>query len=403
MSKLSRRSFLKGTAVSALGAAALGMTACSNNTAASSTASSAAASAPASSTPAQQPASAETGKPSFFTDPYQYKDTDAVQVVTTEVVVVGAGNAGCTAACSCVENGSEVVVIEAQNAIHGQGGGVGLCNTKYVQSLVDEGKLPHMTDVVEHQNIWVQRCGSRVNEALVSMWFNNSPEAGNWLIDKCAEFGVVPVSFRAHAPNAIIPESYDYHMFVNVGDHQFDSKCGYFAATNVLYEDSQNAEKYEHPNVGDHQFDSKCGYFAATNVLYEDSQNAEKYEHPATYFFNTKAQELLVEDGRVTGVFAQRDGELWLFRATKGVILATGGIHEDTEMTDYYCDENIKRVQRCEHGPAGFSTGDGHKMGLWVGAHMQDGPFPLMLHPQACSMFQRLLPLRQPGRPPFHE
>ena len=26
------------------------------------------------------------------------------------------------------------------------------------------------------------------------MWFNNSPEAGNWLIDKCAEFGVVPVS-----------------------------------------------------------------------------------------------------------------------------------------------------------------------------------------------------------------
>ena len=69
MSKLSRRSFLKGTAVSALGAAALGMTACSNNTAASGTASSDAASAPASSTPAQQPAAAETGKPGFFTDP----------------------------------------------------------------------------------------------------------------------------------------------------------------------------------------------------------------------------------------------------------------------------------------------------------------------------------------------
>lgn len=142
MSKLSRRSFLKGTAVSALGAAALGMTAC-GNTAASSTASSA-ASVPASSTPAEKPA-VETGKPSFFTDPYQYKVTDAVQVVTSEVVVVGAGNAGCTAACSCVENGSEVVVIEAQNVIHGQGGGIGMANTKYVQSLVDEGKLPHLT------------------------------------------------------------------------------------------------------------------------------------------------------------------------------------------------------------------------------------------------------------------
>ena len=359
MSKLSRRSFLKGTAVSALGAAALGMTACSNNTAASSTASSAAASAPASSTPAQQPAAAETGKPGFFTDPYQYKDTDAVQVVTTEVVVVGAGNAGCTAACSCVENGSEVVVIEAQNAIHGQGGGVGLCNTKYVQSLVDEGKLPHMTDVVEHQNIWIQRCGSRVNEALVSMWFNNSPEAGNWLIDKCAEFGVVPVSFRAHAPNAIIPESYDYHMFVNVGDHQFDSKCG---------------------------------YFAATNVLYEDSQNAEKYEHPATYFFNTKAQELLVEDGRVTGVIirdAQNGNKYIQLNAAKGVILATGDNSGDEKIMKHFAPEIVEK-NIANMGAMGMlgvdvegktvETGDGLRMGAWIGAKVQDHHAPMTHH-----------------------
>ena len=80
------------------------------------------------------------------------------------------------------------------------------------------------------------------------MWFNHSPEAGNWLIDKVLEFGVVPVSFRAHAPNAIIPESYDYHMFVNVGEQKFNEKCGYFEiATNVLFEDSQNADKYEYP------------------------------------------------------------------------------------------------------------------------------------------------------------
>jgi uncharacterized protein with FMN-binding domain len=226
--------------------------------------------------------------------------------------------------------------------------------------------MESLTDVTLHQNLWIQRCGSRVRESLVSKWFNNSPATGDWLIDKCAEYGVYPRSFRAHAPKAFMPESYDYHRFSSDGSYTF-------------------------PDV--------CGYFMATNVLYVDSINAEKYENPATYFFSTSAKQLYVdENGRVAGVFAEKNGELILFLGSKGVILATGGIHEDEEMVNYYCDENVHRVQRCEHGPVGFSTGDGHKMGLWAGAQMQDGPFPLMLHPQACAMFHGCFPfLNQEG------
>lgn len=298
-------------------------------------------------------------KPSFFTNPYNHVASDAVQTVTAEVIVVGAGNAGCAAAAALADNDVTTIVIEQQNVIHGQGGGIGMANTRFVESLVEQGLMEHDTDVVQHQNIWVQRCGSRVNEKLVSMWFNNAPATGDWLLDKCAEYGVAPVSFRAHAPKAIIPESYDYHMFFG----------------------------------GTYPFDEKCGYFAASNVCYTDAQRADKHDKPAVFFFNTKAQDLLVESGRVVGVFAERDGELWLFRGTKGVILATGGIHEDPEMTAYYCDDYINRVQRCEHGPAGFSTGDGHKMGLWVGGKMQEGgAFPLMLHPQANAMFHGCFP-----------
>lgn len=361
MKKVSRRDFLKGTAAGALGLAVAGLAGCSSETAetvAESVKETVAESVKETEAPTID-AEVTDGKPSFFTNPYNHTVSDAVQVVTSEVVIVGAGNAGCAAAASCADNNVQAVIIEAQNVIHGQGGGIGMANTKFVQSLVDEGKLEHLTDVVEHQNIWIQRCGSRVKESLVSMWFNNAPAAGNWLIDKCAEYGVIPISFRAHAPKAIIPESYDYHMFFGV--------TGY-------------------------EFDERCGYFAASNVCYTDAKDASKHDKPATFFFNTKAHELLVEDGKVTGVFAERDGELWLFRGTKGVILATGGIHEDKEMTDYYCDDYVNRVQRCEHGPAGFSTGDGHKMGLWVGAKMQQGPFPLMLHPQANAMFHGCFP-----------
>ena len=341
--KISRRDFLKGTAA---GAAAITLSGLGLGK----------VSAEAAGLNRNDPGE----KPSFFTNPYNHTEADAAKVFTTEVVVVGAGNAGCAAAAALADNNVQAIVLEQQDKIHGQGGGIGLVNTKFVQQLVDEGKLDGLTDVVQHQNIWIQRCGSRVNEALVSMWFNYAPVAGNWLLDKCAEYGVTVRSFRARAPKAIVPETYDYHMFSNTAQYPFD----------------------EH-----------CGYFAASNVCYTDSKDAEKHEKPATFLFNTKAQDLLVEDGAVKGVFAERDGELLLFKATKGVILATGGIHEDPEMTAYYCDDYVNRVQRCEHAPAGFSTGDGHKMGLWAGGKMQDnGPFPLMLHPQANAMFHGCFP-----------
>ena len=63
-------------------------------------------------------------KPSFFTNPYNHVVSDAAQVVTAEVVVVGAGNAGCAAAASLADNNVQTVVIEQQNVIHGQGGGI---------------------------------------------------------------------------------------------------------------------------------------------------------------------------------------------------------------------------------------------------------------------------------------
>lgn len=339
---ISRRDFLKGVAASAASVTAMGLL---GNAAVLAD---------------EAPAAEASSKPSFFTNPYNHAASDAAQVVTSEVVIVGAGNAGCAAAASCVDNGNAVIVVEAQNGIHGQGGGIGLCNTKFVQSLVDEGKLPALTDVEKHQNIWIQRCGSRVKEELVSMWFNNGPATGDWLIDKCAEYGVKPRSFRAYAPNTYVPESYDYHSW---------SADGSFT------------------------FSDKTNYFKPTAVCYHDSINADKHANPATYFFNTRAQDLLVEDGKVVGVFAEREGKLWLFRATKGVILATGGIHDDKEMVAYYCDDYVNRVQRCEHGPVGFSTGDGHKMGLWVGAKTQEGgSWPLMLHPQANAMFHGCFP-----------
>ena len=74
-------------------------------------------------------------KPDFFTNPFNHRASDADQVVSAEVVVIGAGNAGCAAAASLADHKIRIIVIEQQNVIHGQGGGIGMVNTKFIQSL----------------------------------------------------------------------------------------------------------------------------------------------------------------------------------------------------------------------------------------------------------------------------
>jgi 3-oxosteroid 1-dehydrogenase len=82
-------------------------------------------------------------------------------------------------------------------------------------------------------------------------------------------------------------------------------------------------------------------------------------------WLDTALADLVVEDGRVTGVHATRDGETVLIRARRGVLIATGGFERDEQMR--------RRYQR---GPIGTewttgaagNTGDGIRAGLDLGA-----------------------------------
>ncbi len=359
---LSRRSFLGLGATAAFAATAGGLAGCAP-------AGKASEGAQAASTEGQPeaigfgggkgPTSTGYGRiqnPSFLTAPEALSESDATEVQEADVVVLGAGNAGCAAAASCVDHGLSVIVSEKLATVQGRGGGIGLCNTKFTKSYGDSIGQDLMVDIPTASHLWIRSCGSRVNESLVSLWFNKSGEAGDWLIDKAAEYGVEPDSFRAYAPKAIIPESFSYHQF-----HKTDATPAW---------------------------PSECSYFQATNVLYVDSKSAEKHDNPATYLFETTATQLLKEGDRVTGAFAtSKEGDTLLFKAKKGVVIATGGILDDAEMVDYYCEENIHHVLECQNTPVGYSTGDGIKMGLWSGGAVQGGPFPLMLHPQAGLQF----------------
>ncbi|WP_294377295.1 FAD-binding protein [uncultured Slackia sp.] len=94
--------------------------------------------------------------------------------------------------------------------------------------------------------------------------------------------------------------------------------------------------------------------------------------------FSTPAVQLTTaSDGSVTGVIARDADGYFQANASKGVILATGGYDANPEMMQAWT-----RVEDYAYSswwnPAWGTTGDGHMMGLAIGAQMDPIPQPVM-------------------------
>jgi 3-oxosteroid 1-dehydrogenase len=78
---------------------------------------------------------------------------------------------------------------------------------------------------------------------------------------------------------------------------------------------------------------------------------------------NTRGRQLVVQDGRVVGIRAERDGKDFFVKGRKGVLLATGGFEWNQEM-------NKRFIYSPPLGAytAPTNEGDGHVMGMEVGA-----------------------------------
>jgi 3-oxosteroid 1-dehydrogenase len=90
-------------------------------------------------------------------------------------------------------------------------------------------------------------------------------------------------------------------------------------------------------------------------------------------WLRTPAKELVVEDGRVVGVVAEKDGRPLRIGASKGVLLAAGGFEGNQAMREKYLPKPTKVEWSCANK---HNTGDGINMGTAVGAAvdlMDDG------------------------------
>ena len=167
---LSRRAFLGLGATAAMAAGAAGLAGCSPQ------ASSDAASAGASDAGAASGSTA-AGGPSFLTEPSPIAESDIKETVEADIVIVGAGLSGISAARAAVESGAKnIVVVEKATTWQYRSNQVGCIGGKIQEDLgIHIDKNAAVGQIMKE-------CGYRPNQRILNLWADNSGEAFDWFL-----------------------------------------------------------------------------------------------------------------------------------------------------------------------------------------------------------------------------
>lgn len=328
-----RRTFIKGAALGTAGLASAGLLAGCGQPEES----------------ALQPATpAETASPVFMQPPEPIDDSEIRETVNTDVVVCGAGMAGLCAAIAAAQAGAKVVLLEKGDFTGFRGmeyGAIGSRNQKQIGIEIDRD---------EAVNEILRWGGYKADQRVVSLWADHSGETMDWIEDMGKEFGIgaKPVAIERQT---IVGTFFKYFPAV---------ACEFIPNEEALAQEPKMSFPTQHA----------LRYILENNIkkLGVDMR------------FKTPAEQLIRKDqGRVTGVIAKGAEGYIKFNTSKGVILCTGDYANDPEMLKTYIpsSQNIYGITY----PNKQNTGDGHKMGLWVGAAMDDGPHAPMYFDQGLD------------------
>ncbi len=242
------------------------------------------------------------------------------ETLDVDVVVVGAGGAGMSAAITAKQAGENVIILEKMPYVGGNTtkatGGMNAAETHYqAEQGIEDSVQQFIDDTMEG--------GHQINDkALVTKMAEDSADAIDWLDSVGAP--LPKVSFSGGATNARI--------------HAPEDGSG----------------------VGE--------YLVAAFTKELEKQGIEVY-------LDTKATEIIMEDGKAVGVKAESEDTDYTVRA-KAVVLATGGFGANEEMYTSYRPDLKGSVTTNAPG----ATGDGIVMAEKVGAAFVDMD-QIQLHP----------------------
>ena len=262
------------------------------------------------------------------------------KTVDSDIVVIGAGMTGISAELRATELGASVSVVEKEKAYNVRGWFFGAVNTKWTRELGIE------VDEYEITRDWIANANNKARERNVIRFVKDSGKAIVSLGDKAVAKGLTPFISNAVYRGETYKEYPSGHLFLGGPIFEKDPSLG--PAKDTM------------------------------EIAYQES-----IENGTEYVFNSPAVQLIKDGDRIAGCICETADGYVQYNAKTAVIIATGDIHGDKEMTEELAP--IANKFPSNYFPVGANTGDGVKMGVWAGAHLQEGPYATAVHPQRHS------------------
>jgi succinate dehydrogenase/fumarate reductase flavoprotein subunit len=348
---IDRRTFLKGAAgLGVLGAAA-GVTGCAPSQ--SSSASGSGTSADSSANTATTGSAQANGNLTWLPSEPQISDADVEQEVTADVVVIGCGLAGTSAARAAAEEGATVAVFEKADGPVCRSGDYAVINGPVQAKWGRDNFDPDV--LVDHE---MDEMSYFPKRSVLSKWAKGIGEVFAWHI--------------AAKPDLYICQDF----FTDVPD---STECALYPWYYPLPE-AYDWTREKHPT-----YPSSVGFSPDQSSVLNASFQKAMDTGKVTPYWGHFAEKLIVEDGRVTGCYVRNaeTGSYVKATAAKGLILATGEYGSNEELLDYYAPEvklngvpSMWMNMDVEGNPT--NTGDGLKLGAWINAAIQQHHAPMI-------------------------
>jgi 3-oxo-5alpha-steroid 4-dehydrogenase len=227
---------------------------------------------------------------------------------TADVVVVGFGAAGSTAAHSAAEAGADVLVLERTG---GPGGAAALAEgIVYLGGGTPVQKACGFEDSVDDMFRYLMAaCGPDPDEAKIARYCDSSLEHFDWLVDRGVPFDPTFCAETSMAPRG---------------------------TEGLVYSGGEDAYPFDQiarPAPRGHLAKTE----RSTGWLLMQILAGAATDGGARVSSDTRVDRLVVDEGRVVGVQAQRFGETVFLRARRGVVLTAGGFIFNDDMLRRHC------------------------------------------------------------------